>query len=130
MTGRIVIDDVRPRTPDAEHPAKAVIGEPVTVSADVFRDGHDLLAARVRWRSAPESKWLEAAMHDVGNDRWEAVVEPAALGLHTFLVQAWTDRFATWRHDVSVKYEAGQSIALELLEGSDILAALSRRVTK
>src|SRR4051794_39644093 len=52
VIGRIVIDDVRPRTPMAHYPAKAVVGEAVTVSADVFRDGHDILAAQVRWRSA------------------------------------------------------------------------------
>ena len=51
MTGRIVIDDLRPRTPRPEHPAKAVVGEAVTVSADIFKDGHDILAAQVRWRA-------------------------------------------------------------------------------
>ena len=140
MTGRIVIDDVRPRTPDGDHPAKAVIGEAVTVSADVFRDGHDLLAARVRWRPAvAESKWFEAEMTDVGNDRWEAVVEPTALGLHTFVVEAWTDRFATWRHDLVVKRAAGLAsaagsgdteVVIELDEGARILAERAHRLAQ
>ena len=51
MIGRIVIDDVRPRTPQPEHPARAVVGERVEVTADVFRDGHDVLAGHVRWRA-------------------------------------------------------------------------------
>src|SRR5919202_328623 len=118
MQGRIVIDDVRPRTPAGEYPAKAVVGEAVRISADVFRDGHDQLAARVRWRPATESKWLDVAMRELGNDRWEAVIEPAALGLHTFTVQAWTDRYATWRHDVTVKHEAGEDVSLELPGGA------------
>ena len=50
MLGRITIDAVRPTTPSGDFPAKAVVGERVPVSADIFRDGHDLLAARVRWR--------------------------------------------------------------------------------
>ena len=50
MTGWIVIDDARPRTPTGRYPAKAVVGESVRVSADIFKDGHDVLAARVRWR--------------------------------------------------------------------------------
>ena len=50
VLGRITIDAVRPATPTGEFPAKAVVGERVPVSADIFRDGHDLLAARVRWR--------------------------------------------------------------------------------
>ncbi|MHB1911609.1 MAG: maltotransferase domain-containing protein, partial [Acidimicrobiales bacterium] len=49
MTGRIVVDSVRPSTPN-RYPAKAVVGEAVRVTADVFKDGHEILAARVRWR--------------------------------------------------------------------------------
>ena len=64
VTGRIVIVDARPRTPTGRYPAKAVIGQPTTVSADIFRDGHDLLAARVRWRPEGESKWRYAPMAD------------------------------------------------------------------
>jgi starch synthase (maltosyl-transferring) len=130
MTGRIVIDDVRPRTPHDEHPAKAIIGEAVRVSADVFKDGHAVLAARVRWRPSGESKWLDVAMTDLGNDRWEAVIEPAALGAHTFLVEAWTDRFATWRKETAVKHEAGQDVSLECEEGAAILEDQSSRVAK
>ncbi len=48
VIGRIVIDDVRPRTPTGLYPAKAVVGERVTVSAAIFKDGHDILAAQVR----------------------------------------------------------------------------------
>jgi starch synthase (maltosyl-transferring) len=56
VLGRITIDDIRPATPTRQFPPKAVVGEQVTVSADVYRDGHDLLAARVRWRRAGKSK--------------------------------------------------------------------------
>ena len=125
MTGRIVIDDLRPRTPSSDHPAKATVGSAVRVSADIFRDGHAVLAARVRWRPAGETKWLDAPMRHLGNDRWEAVIEPSTLGLHTFAVQAWTDLFATWCRDVALKHDAGQDIGLELAEGAHILVSLS-----
>ena len=115
VIGRIVIDDPRPRTPDG-HPAKAVIGELVRVSADVFRDGHDILAARVQWRPTGEAKWRDAAMEHLGNDRWEAVVEPADLGLHEYVVEAWTDRLATLAHDIEVKEAAGEPVEIELEE--------------
>ncbi|MGH9150011.1 MAG: maltotransferase domain-containing protein, partial [Acidimicrobiales bacterium] len=106
MTGPIVIDDVRPRTPTGRYPAKAVVGEEVTISADVFRDGHDLVAARVRWHPAPAPEWHEQAMDATGNDRWHAVVVPATLGLHEFVIEAWTDRYATWRHRASARLRA------------------------
>jgi starch synthase (maltosyl-transferring) len=115
VIGRIVIDDPRPRTPGG-HPAKAVIGETVRVSADVFRDGHDILAARVQWRPTGEVKWRDAPMEHLGNDRWEAVIEPADLGLHELVVEAWTDRLATLAHDIEVKEAAGEPTTVELQE--------------
>ncbi|HZD65941.1 MAG TPA: maltotransferase domain-containing protein, partial [Acidimicrobiales bacterium] len=121
MIGRIVIDDVRPRTPSGRFPAKAVVGEAVRVSADVFKEGHDRLAGRVRWR--PEGgKWAEAPLHDLGNDRFMATMEPATLGRHEVVVEAWTDEWATWRHRVTTKLGVGDDVELELEEGARLLA--------
>jgi starch synthase (maltosyl-transferring) len=131
VIGRIVVDDVRPRAPNG-FPGKAVVGESVRVSADVFRDGHDILAARVRWRAAPSGgngKWQTAPMRELVNDRWEAVVEPTTLGRHELVVEAWTDRYATWRHKATVKLGAAQDIAVELEEGARLMderAAVAR----
>jgi starch synthase (maltosyl-transferring) len=109
----IVIDDVRPRTPTGLYPAKAVIGEAVTVVATIFKDGHDRLAARVRWRPVGDRKWRDGPMRCVepGLDRWEAVVEPADLGLHEFVIEAWgeegdaLDRTASEPHRLWVDRE-------------------------
>src|SRR5205807_7625480 len=102
---------------------------PVRVCADVFRDGHDILAARVRWRAlaVDNGKWREVPMHhvDPGNDRWEAVIEPTSLGLHELVVEGWTDRYATWRHDVEVKRQAGQDVDVELEEGALLLEQMA-----
>jgi starch synthase (maltosyl-transferring) len=125
----VVIDDIRPSTPN-RYPAKAVVGEVVRVSADVFKDGHDVLAARVRWRSRSNGansgngsggKWIVAPMHEVVNDRWEAVIEPSTLGPHELVVEAWTDRYATWRHKATTKVGAGQDIEVELEEGARLM---------
>ena len=109
----IVIDDVRPRTPTGRYPAKAVIGEAVTISATIFKDGHDPLAARVRWRPVGDRKWRDEPMRCVepGLDRWEAVVEPADLGLHELVIEAWSeagdalDRTASEPHGLWVDRE-------------------------
>jgi starch synthase (maltosyl-transferring) len=128
VLGRITIDAVRPATPSGEFPAKAVVDEQFTVSADIFRDGHDLLRARVRWRCLGKGKWHTAPMRDVGNDRWEGSVTPAAFGRHDVVIEAWRDRFATWRHDVEIKAAAGDDVEIELEEGARILEALSAAV--
>ncbi len=128
--GRIVIDDVRPRTPAGQHPAKACVGQAVRVSADIFKDGHDILAARVRWRPEAGKEWSEAPMAPTGNDRWEAVIVPTVVGMHRVVVEAWTDRFATWRHDIGVKAGAGQDVSVELEEGGLLLDALAAKVPR
>jgi starch synthase (maltosyl-transferring) len=128
VLGRITIDAVRPATPSGEFPAKAVVDEQFTVSADIFRDGHDLLRARVRWRCLGKGKWHTAPMRDVGNDRWEGSVTPAAFGRHDVVIEAWRDRFATWRHDVEIKAAAGDDVEIELEEGARILEGLAAGV--
>ncbi|MGY4649441.1 alpha-1,4-glucan--maltose-1-phosphate maltosyltransferase [Mycobacterium sp. URHB0021] len=45
MAGRIGIDDVAPVVSGGRYPAKAVVGEVVPVSATVWREGHDAVAA-------------------------------------------------------------------------------------
>src|SRR3546814_18428205 len=49
--------------------------------------------------------------------------------MHDLVVEAWTDRYATWRHEVEVKVGAGQDVTLELEEGALILDALAARLT-
>ncbi|MDQ3146235.1 MAG: DUF3416 domain-containing protein, partial [Actinomycetota bacterium] len=121
---RIVIDDVRPRTPAGNFPAKATVGEAVPVSADIFADGHDVLAARSRTRVQGSRTWTETPLTDQGDDRFGGVVHFDAVGPHELVIDAWIDRHATWRHDVRAKVGAGQDVATELEEGSRLLDAL------
>lgn len=45
MPGRIEIDDVQPVVSCGTYPAKAVVGEVIPVSAEVWREGHEAVAA-------------------------------------------------------------------------------------
>jgi starch synthase (maltosyl-transferring) len=138
VADRVIIENISPRTPNG-YPAKAVVGRPVTVAADVFRDGHDMAAARVRWRAVDngsepdagasgEGKWQSQLLTGVGNDRFEAAITSDSLGRHEFVIEGWTDWPATWRHAVTVKLEAGQAIDVELEEGARLLEATAARV--
>ena len=116
---RFPIEDVRPTLDGGAYPAKAVVGEHVPISAIVYREGHDLLAARVRWRRAG-GDWAVAPMALDVNDRWEGEIATEEMGPHEVQVEAWTDRFATWRHDVELKAAADvdDSLATEIEEGA------------
>ncbi len=128
MLTPISIDDIHPRTPSGL-PAKAVGGEHVPVSAVLVADGHDQLGARVRWRRVGDKAWDSAPLALVGNDRWEGPISPSAVGAHELVVEAWTDRYATWRHEIEVKAEADQDIGVELEEGAVLLDQLATKVT-
>ena len=124
----IVIDDVRPRTPSG-FPAKGVSGQELPVSAALIADGHDRLGARVRWRPAGTRRWTTAPMAEQEPGRWSGSLTPTRTGLHQVVVEAWTDRYATWRHEVEVKVAVGQDVSLELEEGGLLLEELAARST-
>jgi starch synthase (maltosyl-transferring) len=123
----IVIDDVHPRTP-AGFAAKAVAGEVVAVSATVIADGHDVLAARVRWRRTGEDPWQSEPLACAGNDHWIGAITVGDIGAHELVIEAWTDRYATWRHEIDVKAAAGLDVELELEEGARLLEDLAEGV--
>ncbi|HWC14725.1 MAG TPA: alpha-1,4-glucan--maltose-1-phosphate maltosyltransferase [Actinomycetota bacterium] len=114
----IVIESIRPEVDCGRHRAKAIVGDRLAVSADIFRDGTAELRAVVRYRPAGTTRWAEASMMHVGNDRWEGELQPERLGRLQYAIQAWTDRFATWRRDLIKKVDAGQDVDLELQEGA------------
>ena len=105
------------------HRAKAIVGDRVSVTADIFRDGTAELSAVVRYRPAGTKKWAEAPLTHVGNDRWEGGFRPDPVGRFEYVIEAWTDHFATWRRDLIKKIDAGQDVSLELLEGASLIEA-------
>lgn len=131
---RTVIEDVEPQVDCGRFPVKRVIGESVTVQADVFADGHDLIRAVVRYRereytdATRVSDWREIEMRPLGNDRFEARFTVDRLARYEFTVQAWVDRFATWREGLSRKIAADQQVDLELREGTELVRAVARRL--
>jgi starch synthase (maltosyl-transferring) len=87
----IVVQDVRPSTPHG-YPAKALVGEAIPVSASVFREGHDFLAARALLRRGKEVV-STSGLTAMGNDVWAGTVVAGHLGAHELVVEAWTDRY-------------------------------------
>jgi starch synthase (maltosyl-transferring) len=127
---RVIVEHIRPAIDGGQFPIKRTVGEPVRVTADIFADGHDVVAAVLRDRPAGESgKWRETPMTLVapGTDEWAASFEVDAPGWYQYEIAAWVDRFQTWRRDLTIKNAAGQDVALELLEGSRLLAEAAAR---
>ncbi|MFD4955368.1 maltotransferase domain-containing protein, partial [Streptomyces sp. NPDC058451] len=118
--GRIPVLDVRPVVQHGRRPAKAVTGESFEISATVFREGHDAVAANVVLRD-PEGRagpWTPMRELAPGTDRWGATVTAGPPGHWTYQVEAWADPVTTWRHHAQIKIPAGLDTDLVLEEGA------------
>ncbi|TCS39385.1 alpha-1,4-glucan:maltose-1-phosphate maltosyltransferase [Paucimonas lemoignei] len=114
---RVAIEAVSPTVDGGRFAVKRVVGDCVTIEADVFTDGHEKLAVVLLWRPADEAEWREVRMHAIGNDRWAASLPLTRLGRHLFAVEAWRDVFATYRDELEKKTGAGLNVKVELEEG-------------
>lgn len=132
MIGRIPVLDVHPLVDCGRRPAKAVAGETFQVTATVFREGHDAVAANVVLHS-PSGRpgpWTPMRELAPGTDRWGAEVTPDAEGRWTYTVEAWSDPVATWRHAAGIKIPAGIDTALVLAEGAELYERAAEGVPK
>ena len=135
---RVVIEGVTPQVDAGRFPIKRTTGERVDVSADIFVDGHDRITATLQYRLADapgaspdipaDLQWCETYMTPVGDDRWTAAFSVDTLGRWEYTIEAWVDRFGSWREDLTKKFAAGQDVASELLEGAALIRATAERL--
>ncbi len=121
----IVIEDVRPCVGDGAYPLKRVVGDTIAVEATIFRDGHDVIRAVVKWRRATDEAWRESPMTLVnwGLDHWRGEFRLEANARYVYTVEAWTDPYATWVADFRKRVKGGQAdLRSERLEGESFLA--------
>jgi starch synthase (maltosyl-transferring) len=123
MVGRIPVMDVMPLVDLGRLPAKATAGEPLPVTATVFREGHDQLGAEVVLAAPDGTRRPPVRMTAFGDvpDRYRAWVTPDGDGAWTFEVHAWSDPLATWEHDAGLKIPAGVDVELMFTEGAILL---------
>ncbi|MFH0411845.1 maltotransferase domain-containing protein [Corynebacterium sp. L4756] len=128
MTQRLGIDDVRPRIDNGALPVKAVVGEVVPVTALVWREGHDAIAATLTVWSTANPQMVSSTTMSVdpfNPDRVHGVFTPGTEGTWAYRVDAWSDPLSTWRNAVEKKMAAGQDadeLANDLAHGSNLYA--------
>lgn len=130
---RIRINLPDPAIDGGRYAPKRCVGDTVTVSADIFGDGHEILRAVVRYRAAGGGRrWLEAPMHPIdahyNGVRWKGEFEVLTPGRWEWSIEAWSDLFDTWRDELRRKIEAGQhDLGGELSEGAALLEDAAAR---
>jgi len=121
---RFRIEDIYPSLQCGRYAAKRIVSEPIAIWADIFRDGHDQIAAALRWRRDGSKQWSYVSMQHHSNDRWAAMFTPVEPGWHAFEIDAWTDQFGSWRRATLLKQDAGQDISIDLREAQSLITAL------
>ena len=127
-----------PEIDGGRFPAKRVVGETVVVEADIFADGHDALAAVVKYKLLPihgevaaqpgeGPGWAEAPMAPLTNDRWRGEFPVTELGRYLYTLQGWVDEFETWSRQLAKRVAAGQNVEVELEVGAQMVERASSR---
>lgn len=118
----VVISNLSPLVEGGRYPAKRVENEPVTVEADIFKDGHDVVIAVAASRKQGDSAWDETPLSPHENDRWSTVLAFSETGTYEIAVTAWADDFLTWQHDFERRLTGDQTdFSTEIEEGRVIL---------
>lgn len=126
---RVIIGGIDPSVDDGLYVVKRVVGDVLTVEADIFGDGHDLLAAELVLEAEGAPSPVRVRMDALPNDLWRASVPLSAMGRHSFHVEAWMDVWGSFARDLGKKRDAGQILTLEVQEGLLLLDAARQRST-
>jgi starch synthase (maltosyl-transferring) len=147
---RVIVEHLRPEIDGGRFAIKRTVGERVAVTVDMFADGHDLLAGVLKYRKVPAGRpaaepapqravwagsrkadpaaWTETPLTPAVNDAWTASFIVSELGEYEYTVEGWIDRFGTWLKGLIAKFDAGQDVASELLEGAELVQDAAGRL--
>ena len=103
---RVIIEEIRPQVDCGRYSARRILGDRVEVSAAIFSDGHDHVAAHLLYKHASEAQWRSTPMTALTNDMWSASFIVDHLGTWTYTIQAWVDHFDTWCADLKKRLAA------------------------
>jgi starch synthase (maltosyl-transferring) len=125
---RLVIEQVTPVLEGGRYPIKRRVGSLITVGAAIFKDGHDLITARLRYRHQNEADFRETPLeYQYDPDRWFGKFRVDQIGRWQYTIEAWPDHYRTWRSDLDKRLQVGQDVRSELLHGADLLERRARR---
>ena len=125
-----VIENIEPCLEGGRYPIKRVAGQDLRVAADIFKDGHDVLAAVLKWRKQGQQKWFETPMLKLENDRWQGTCQLAENAAYEYTIEVWQDEFSSWQVEFGKKFGAGiTNLQTEIEEGSILIEHAARRAT-
>jgi starch synthase (maltosyl-transferring) len=120
----VTIENLTPLIDGGRYPIKLGAGQDLTVEADIYMAGHDVVSAALKWRVRGTKEWSETAMTPIpnGQDRWRGVLSVFENADHEFTIEAWVDAFRSWQLEFRKKFEGGvRALASETIEGAHLV---------
>ncbi len=108
---RVVIEEVSPQIDAGSRPVCRVVGDEIIVTAAIFADGKDELAARLLFRHSRDGRWSFAPMQPIGNDVWRGSFHLDKLGEWRFTLLGWIDHFASWAGELKKRIASHNDLA-------------------
>ena len=113
----IIIEHVKPELDGGRYPVKRIIGETLKVTADIFKEGHDIITGILRYKILGSKQWQETPMHHVDNDGWAGSFVLSENTRYLYTIGAYIQTFETWRAELTKKHGVEPDLSSELLEG-------------
>ncbi len=117
----ILIENVQPQVDCGRYPVKREVGDVLEVSADIFREGHDLISAVVKYKAKDEEAWSEVDMAFVDNDRWSGKFPLERNTRYQYTIQTFPDVYGSWVYEIQKKIDVELDVRSELIEGMQIV---------
>jgi starch synthase (maltosyl-transferring) len=121
---RIVIENLSPQIDCGAYFIKRIVGQTITVTADVFSDGHDIIECCVKFKHEADENWQEVRMVPRENEQWTATFKVEKQGLYSYFVEGWVDYALNWQHGTERKIQDNQYVKSELLEGAEYVNSI------
>ncbi len=132
LPNAIVIENVKPEIDAGEYPVKAIPGERIDVTADIIKDGHDYLRARILFKEVKNKEWQFKDLKLTVNDHWEgSFCIEKEFANYVYTIEAWFDPIQTWLNGARKKIasDALFDMTVDVLEIVKLLKELKRKLS-
>jgi len=127
----VIIQHITPQLDNGRYAVKRAVGQDLAVEADIFKEGHDVVSALLKWRRPGEAAWRETPMTPLVNDRWHGVLPVTGPGRWEYTIEAWGDTYRSWQEEIHKKFNGGlRDLRSEALEGARFVNAAAARAGK
>lgn len=124
----IVIENISPQLEGGKFPIKCMVGDTLTVEADILKEGSAVLGAVLQVRKKGEKEWRDLPMEPLENERWRGIFKADENARYYYRVEAWLDPVTTWMRSMEKRCMEPPVDQADLDEGLLYLSEVAKRM--